>query len=396
MNIELWDVALLLLAAKIGGTLLTKLRQPGLIGELLAGTLVGSILVGFGDSSTIQVVAQLGIIFLILLTMLSIDLREIEQEIDRLVLAQVASAAIIFILLLGIFNLLNLGFDLVLVAGVAIFGSSTAISAKTLLSMNELSSREGQAIIGLQIVNGIIELLLISAVTNIIQYQRFDIEPVLSLTLMIIGTYVVMSGIGSKFITWLVNSVQILKMEEVLLALTLLLAFSTAAITESVGMTSFFGVMLIGVLLSRTEQSRRISKTIEQLGESFFIPVFFASLGLSVHLLAVLDNLSLLLLLTAILTMVRFAAYLIPLGFCNYSLAESLKVSAGLLPMSEYGLLMLGIGITYKVLDSTIYSILVVIFLLMNVVAPVLIGLVFGSGPSRKTARRQRWDRYSI
>ena len=396
MNIELWDVALLLLAAKIGGTLLTKLRQPALIGELLAGTLVGSILVGFGDSSTIQVVAQLGIIFLILLTMLSIDLREIEQEIDRLVLVQVASAAIIFILLLGIFSLLNLGFDLVLVAGAAIFGSSTAISAKTLLSMNELSSREGQAIIGLQIVNGIIELLLISAATNIIQYQRFDIEPILSLTLMIIGTYVVMSGIGSKFITWLVNSVQILKMEEVLLALTLLLAFSTAAITESVGMTSFFGVMLIGVLLSRTEQSRRISKTIEQLGESFFIPVFFASLGLSVHLLAVLDNLSLLLLLTAVLTMVRFAAYLIPLGFCNYSLAESLKISAGLLPMSEYGLLMLGIGITYNVLDSTIYSILIVIFLVMNILAPILIGLVFGSGPSRKTARRQRWDRYSI
>ncbi|MDD1672018.1 MAG: cation:proton antiporter [Methanomicrobiales archaeon] len=396
MNIELWDVALLLLAAKIGGTLLTKLRQPALIGELLAGTLVGSILVGFGDSSTIQVVAQLGIIFLILLTMLSIDLREIEQEIDRLVLVQVASAAIIFILLLGIFSLLNLGFDLVLVAGAAIFGSSTAISAKTLLSMNELSSREGQAIIGLQIVNGIIELLLISAATNIIQYQRFDIEPILSLTLMIIGTYVVMSGIGSKFITWLVNSVQVLKMEEVLLALTLLLAFSTAAITESVGMTSFFGVMLIGVLLSRTEQSRRISKTIEQLGESFFIPVFFASLGLSVHLLAVLDNLSLLLLLTAVLTMVRFAAYLIPLGFCNYSLAESLKISAGLLPMSEYGLLMLGIGITYNVLDSTIYSILIVIFLVMNILAPILIGLVFGSGPSRKTARRQRWDRYSI
>lgn len=396
MNIELWDVALLLLAAKIGGTLFTKLRQPGLIGELLAGTLVGSILVGFGNSSTIQVVAQLGIIFLILLTMLSIDLREIEQEIDRLILAQVAAAAIIFILLLGIFSFLNLGFNLILVAGAAIFGSSTAISAKTLLSMNELSSREGQAIIGLQIVNGIIELLLISAVTNIIQYQRFDIEPVLGLTLMIIGTYVVMSGIGSKFITWLVNSVQILKMEEVLLALTLLLAFSTAAVTESVGMTSFFGVMLIGVLLSRTEQSRRISKTIEQLGESFFIPVFFASLGLSVRLLAVLDNLSLLLLLIAVLTMVRFAAYLIPLGFCNYSLIESLKISAGLLPMSEYGLLMLGIGITYHVLDSTIYSILVVIFLVMNVLAPILIGMVFGAGPSRKTARRQQWDRYSI
>lgn len=393
MIIELWDVALLLLTAKIGGTLLTKLHQPSLIGELLAGTMLGSILIGFGTSPTIQVVAQLGIIFLILLTMLSIDLNEIEQDIERLVFAQVTSTIIIFILLIGLFNLLHLNVDLILVIGAAIFGSSTAISAKTLMSMNELTSKEGQAIIGLQIINGIIELLLISAVANIIQSHQFNIQPILSLALMIIGTYVVMSGLGSKFVTWLVNSVQILKMEEVLLALTLLLAFSMAAITEMIGMTSFLGVMLIGILISRTEQSRRIARTIEQLGESFFIPVFFASLGLSVNLLAVLNNVSLLLTLMVALTAIRFTAYMIPLGFCGYSLIESAKISSGLLPMSEYGLLMLGIGISYTVLDKTNYSMFIVIFLLVNIVAPIIAGIFFGVSSPRFSRGRIR-DRY--
>jgi Kef-type K+ transport system membrane component KefB len=395
LNIELWDVALLLLVAKIGGTLFTKLRQPSLIGELLAGTLLGAILVDFGSSPTIQVVAQLGIIFLILLTMLSIDLREIEQEIERLVFAQIISAAIIFILLFGVLTLLGFSVSVILIAGAAIFGSSTAISAKTLLSIGELNSREGQAVVGLQIANGIIELLLISAVTNMIQVGRLEVVPVLSLAMMIIGTYVVMSGQGSRFITWLMNSVQVLKMEEVLLALTLLLAFSTAAITESMGMTSYIGVMLIGVLLSRTEQSRHIARTIDQLGESFFIPIFFASLGLSVQLLAVFSNLSLLLLLLLVLTVIRFFAYFIPLGFSHYSVLESVKISTSLLPMSEYGLLMLGIGITSLVLDSATYSILVVIFLIMNVIAPVLIGFLFGVSPQRSRARL-RHDRYSM
>jgi Kef-type K+ transport system membrane component KefB len=394
LNIELWDVALLLLLAKIGGTLFTKLRQPSLIGELLAGTLLGAVLVDFGTSPTIQVVAQLGIIFLILLTMLSIDLREIEQEIERLVFAQIISAVIIFLLLFGVLTLLGFSVNVILIAGAAIFGSSTAISAKTLLSMGELNSREGQAVVGLQIVNGIIELLLISAVTNIIQVGRLEIAPVLSLAMMIIGTYVVMSGLGSRFITWLMNSVQVLKMEEVLLALTLLLAFSTAAVTESMGMTSYIGVMLIGVLLSRTEQSRHIARTIDQLGESFFIPVFFASLGLSVQLFAVFSNLSLLLLLLLVLTAIRFFAYFIPLGFSRYSISESVKISVSLLPMSEYGLLMLGIGITFLVLDNTTYSILVVIFLLMNVIAPVLIGALFGVSPQRSRSRSH--DRYSM
>jgi Kef-type K+ transport system membrane component KefB len=395
LNIELWDVALLLLVAKIGGTLFTKLRQPSLIGELLAGTFLGAILVDFGSSPTIQVVAQLGIIFLILLTMLSIDLREIEQEIERLVFAQIISAVIIFVLLFGVLTLLGFSVNVILIAGAAIFGSSTAISAKTLLSIGELNSREGQAVVGLQIVNGIIELLLISAVTNMIQVGRLEVAPILSLAMMIIGTYVVMSGLGSRFITWLMNSVQVLKMEEVLLALTLLLAFSTAAVTESMGMTSYIGVMLIGVLLSRTEQSPHIARTIDQLGESFFIPVFFASLGLSVQLLAVFSNLPLLVLLLIVVTVIRFFAYFIPLGFSHYSVTESVKISTSLLPMSEYGLLMLGIGITTLILDSATYSILVVIFLIMNVIAPVLIGLLFGISPQHSRGR-SRHDRYSM
>jgi Kef-type K+ transport system membrane component KefB len=381
--------------AKIGGTLFTKLRQPSLIGELLAGTLLGAILADFGNSPTIQVVAQLGIIFLILLTMLSIDLREIEQEIERLVFTQIISAVIIFVLLFGIFTLLGFSVQVILIAGAAIFGSSTAISAKTLLSIGELNSREGQAVMGLQIANGIIELLLISAVTNMIQVGQLEVAPVLSLAMMIIGTYVVMSGLGSRFITWLMNSVQVLRMEEVLLALTLLLAFSTAAVTESMGMTSYIGVMLIGVLLSRTEQSRHIAQTIDHLGESFFIPVFFASLGLSVQLLAVFSNLSLLLLLLIILTTLRFFAYFIPLGFSRYSIPESVKISMSLLPMSEYGLLMLGIGITSLMLDSQTYSILVVIFLIINVIAPVLIALLFGVSPHPSRSRPQH-DRYSM
>jgi Kef-type K+ transport system membrane component KefB len=160
-------------------------------------------------------------------------------------------------------------------------------------------------------------------------------------------------------------------------------------------MTSYIGVMLIGVLLSRTEQSRHIARTIDQLGESFFIPVFFASLGLSVQLLAVLSNLPLLLLLLVVLTSIRFFAYVIPLGFSQYSVSESVKIGISLLPMSEYGLLMLGIGITSLMLDSQTYSILVVIFLIMNVIAPVLIGLLFGVRP-HQSRTRHRYDRHSM
>ncbi|MDD1656195.1 MAG: cation:proton antiporter, partial [Methanomicrobiales archaeon] len=302
MNFGLWEIAILLLAAKIGGSIFQRLRQPSLAGELIAGILMGVLITSLAGSATIQLVAQLGIMLLILLTMMVIDLSSIEKDIEKLVIAQAVSAVIIYALLVTFSSVFSLSLSQALVVWAAIFGSSTAISARTLIAMDSISTREGQAVIGLQIINGIIELLLISSVINVIQYQEVSVEPILKLVLMIVGTFVVMSRYGSHFIRWLFNSVRIFRLEEALVALTLVLAFLAGAVTEAVGMTSFLGIMLIGVLISRTEQSRVIAEKISDLGEAFFIPIFFASLGLSVSLVAIAENARLLLLLFAALT----------------------------------------------------------------------------------------------
>ncbi|MDD1664012.1 MAG: cation:proton antiporter, partial [Methanomicrobiales archaeon] len=334
MDFGLWEIAILLLGAKIGGELFKRLRQPSLAGELLAGIVLGALFsnlegtpfyVDLAGSTTVQIIAQLGILFMILLAMIAIDLSSIEKEIERLVLAQAVSAVIIYALLLTILPALGLTVDQTLVIWAAVFGSSTAISARTLLSINGISSREGQAVIGLQIVNGIIEILLISSVTNTLQYSGFSWEPVLSLALMIIGTFAVMSRIGSRFINWLFNFFQVFHLDEVFIALTLLLAFSAGAVTEALGMTAYFGYMLVGVLVSRTEQSKTILKKMGDLGEAFFIPVFFASLGLAVSLGAVAGNLGTLVILLAAITAIRFAAYTIPMLLLSYSPVEAVK-----------------------------------------------------------------------
>ena len=391
MNFGLWEIAILLLAAKIGGAIFQRLGQPSLAGELIAGIVMGALVTSLADSATIQLVAQLGIMLLILFTMMVIDLSSIEKEIEKLVIAQAVSAVIIYALLVTFLSAFSLTLPQALVVWAAIFGSSTAISARTLISMNSISSREGQAVIGLQIINGIIELLLISSVINVIQYQEFSAEPLVKLILMIVGTVVVMSRYGSHFIRWLFNSVKVFRLEEALLALTLVLAFLAGAVTEAVGMTSFLGIMLIGVLISRTEQSKVIAQKISDVGEAFFIPVFFASLGLSVSLVAVAENFQLLLFLLAALTGIRFLAYLVPVKLLGYTLMESVKITSLLLPMSEYGLLMLSIGVDYGVLTTAMYSVLIVVFLLVNILAPMLAIRLFRIPSARSDRRGGAW-----
>jgi len=393
MAIELWDIALLLLGAKIGGSIFSKLRQPSLVGELLAGIVLGSVFGLVTNSLSIQIVANLGIMFLILLTTMSIDFKKIDKELEKLVAIQVITAAIIFAALVVIFKVMSMDFNLSLVLAVAIFGSSTSIAARTLMTMDVINSKEGQAIIGLQIVNGIIELLLISAVVNVLQYQTLAIEPLVRLVLMIIGTVVVMSRIGTRFINWVFNYIQRFKMEEVLLAFTLLFAFISAAVAQKAGVTSFLGIMLVGMLLSRTQQALTISQKIKELGESFFIPIFFASLGLGVSIAGLTSNLGFLALLLATLTAIRFIAYVIPIKLMDFSFSESLKVGAGLLSMSEYGLVILSIGITFNVVSNNFYSVFVVVFLLINIISPLFIKLMFRLRPS---AYKKNWGKKGV
>jgi Kef-type K+ transport system membrane component KefB len=382
MNVELWDIALLLLGAKIGGSIFNKMQQPSLVGELLAGVVLGSVLGLVSMSTTIDIVANLGLMFLILLTMLSIDLSKIDKEIEKLVAAQAATAVIMFAIIFAAMKFLNVNFNIALIAFAAIFGSSTAISARSLMSIKSMESKEGQAIIGLQIINGIIELLIISAALNIFQYHQFDIEPLVKLSLMIIGTFAVMSRLGARFINWVFSWAQTFRMEEVLLAFTLVMAFVAAGLAEKAGMSSFLGVMLVGMLVSRSQQALTISQKIKELGDSFFIPIFFASLGIGVSISALSGNISLLVMLTVGMTVLRIVSFVLPMLFIDYSFTEALKIGSGLMSMSEYGLWVLSLGISLQILDTTLYSIFVAIFLIVNVLTPFIIKSIFAMQPS--------------
>lgn len=393
MNVELWDIALLLLGAKVGGSIFNKLQQPSLVGELLAGLVLGSVMGIVSASETINIVSNLGVMFLILLTMMSIDLSRIEKEVEKLVAAQAISAIIMFVVIYAGMKILNFDFNLTIIAFAAIFGSSTAISARSLMSIKSMESKEGQAIIGLQIINGIMELLIISAALNIFQYRNLDIEPLVELSLMIIGIFVVMSRLGSRFINWVFGWAQTFRMEEVLLAFTLVMAFFAAGLAEKAGLTSFLGIMLVGMLVSRSQQALTISQKIKELGESFFVPIFFASLGLGVHIGSLYNSLWIIAVLAIGLTVIRLVSFMLPMLFIDYSVSESLKIGTGLISMSEYGLWILSMGIGAKILDASLYSIFVAVFLVVNMVSPLLIKSIFSLQPSPRY--RKNWEHKS-
>ncbi|MEM5805257.1 MAG: cation:proton antiporter [Candidatus Aenigmatarchaeota archaeon] len=374
---EIFDLALLLLGAKVCGAIFNKLRQPALVGELLAGIILGSSILGIVKPSLIvNATSQLGLIFLILLTSLAIDWKKIEDKAEMFSAIELIMATLIFIGTYLIGGLLGWNIFTRIVIGVALLQSSLAIASRTLTNLGKLNTQEGETIIGFQVVDDIAAILSIVIVANFLQNSSIGIEPITKLFLIIVGFFVVMSRVGFKFINWLINSVQKYGMEEALFGVTLVLAFLLATVTEKLGMVSFLGVFLAGILLSRTSQVNIISQKVKEVGETFFIPIFFASLGLGVNIFSAYQQFYLLIFFVIFTILLKWFSSSLPFMFFGFSRGESFKFGSGMTSLSEMSLIVLSLGLAAKVLNQALYSMLIVGFVIINILSPLIMNFV--------------------
>ena len=388
---DIFDLALLLLGAKVGGTIFNKLHQPSLVGELLAGIILGSSMLGIvKPSSIVDATSQLGLMFLVLLTSLAIDWKKIENKAETFSIIGLIMASLIFIIAYLVGSIFNWNFYTKVVIGVALMQSSLAIASRTLTNLGELNSSEGEAIIGLQVVDDIAAILIIAVLANFLQNSTVGLEPIVKLFFIIIGFFVVMSRIGFRFISWLINSVQKYGMEEALLGVTLVLAFLLATFTEGLGIASFLGVFLAGILLSRTSQASIISQKVKGVGEAFFIPIFFASIGLGVNVLSAYQQIYFIIPFILFVIVLKWLSSSLPFIFFGYSMSESFKIGSGMVSLSEMALIILGIGLTAKVLDTAIYSMMVVAFVIVDIISPIIMNVVIRGNGKLFFQRRRR------
>lgn len=396
-NLEIFDLALLLFGAKVGGIVFHKLKQPSLAGELLAGIILGSSLLGIVNSSQIvEVISQLGLMFLVLLTTLAIDWKKIDNKVESYSFIELMMAIIVLAITYFVGAYLKWNFYTAVVVALALMQSSLAIASRTLANIGALNSKEGEAVIGFQVVNDVVAILSIAVVANFLQSSAIGVETLAKLVFIIVGFFVVMSRTGLRFTIWLTNAVQKYGLEDALLGLTLVMALLLATFTEKLGIESFLGVFLAGALLSKTPQAGVISQKVKEVGESFFIPIFFASIGLSVNLLNAYNQLPFIIPFTVFVIAVKILSYYLPLITFGYGSKESFKISSGMVSVSEMSLIILSVGLASNVLDVSIYSTMIIIFLIVNIMSPFITALIFNDGyenaysgkPFRLTAKR--------
>lgn len=388
------ELLIIFLAAKLAGELFLRMRQPAVIGELLAGILIGPFALGLigvpgheilelfhedreaareGLALALESIAKLGIVVLLFFVGL-------ETRLSDLLRVGVRSLAIAVLGVLGPFAggtvlMLALGYPSIesIFIGTVLVATSVGITARVLRDVGALDSREARIILGAAVFDDILALLLLTVVSGIAVSGELELGRVLWVSVLALGFTALVGGLGALVVRRLFPPlVDRLQLEHAPLVVALALMLALAAIAATIGLAPIVGAFLAGMALAEVAERYHLHEQALPI-YTFLVPFFFVVTGARVdpRLFLQGETLGLALAVTgfAVLTKALGAA-LGPIGFPLRSMAV---VGFGMVPRGEVGLIVASIGLSLGVVERPLFSVAVVMSMLTTLLTPPLL-----------------------
>ncbi len=283
-------LSLLILITKTAGLISTRMKQPAVLGELVAGLVMGPTLLNllgtplFTSTQVHDVVlelADLGVILLMFMAGVEVDLTVLLRSSHVSVSA--GSLGVVFPLVLG--GALAFAFSHSLAdsifIGLILTATSVSISAQTLMELGVLKHREGLAMLGSAVVDDVLVILLLSIF--MVLTGPGGIGGLLLVVLRMVLFFVIAIPIGLWILPRLTDRIDRLPISEGVISWALVVAFLFAFAAEVFGqVAAITGAFLAGIFISRTKLHHKISEGMHTLSYAFFVPLFLVSIGLQV------------------------------------------------------------------------------------------------------------------
>jgi Kef-type K+ transport system membrane component KefB len=377
--------------AKAGGWLANRFRQPAVLGELLAGVLLGPSLLNLLGwpilanpeaphllSETVYELAELGVICLMFLAGLEIDVGDMRRAGRVSTLAGVGG--VIVPLFLGALVALpfgHVGSEAVFI-GIILTATSVSISAQTLLELGVLRSRLGVSLLGAAVIDDVLVILLLSVFTAMVGEGSGAGMLLLVLGKMVL--YLVLAALaGFLLLPRLAEWVHSQPISEGLAALTLVAALAFAWSAEVVGgLAAITGAFIAGLGFGRSRLRDDIYRHMHTITYAFLVPVFFVSIGLKTdaRVLAGPD-----LLFTLSLLLVAVASKVLGSGLGaragGFNNLGALRVGVGMISRGEVGLIVAGVGVASGIVEDKVFSVVTLIVLVTTLITPLMLRATF-------------------
>lgn len=364
-----------IIATKVLGGLSQKIGQPAVLGELVAGILLGASVFALLDPSApaIAALAEIGVIVLLFEIGLHTDLKAL-AAVGKTA-ATVALAGVFLPFVLGYFVATALGVATIpaVVCGAALTATSVGISARVLSDLGRLETPEGQVVLGAAVLDDIVGLVILAVVAGFAGGESPGPVRITMIAATALGFVVLAIALGRLLIPPLFGFLERVRISGVMPVIALGFAFAMAWLAGVAGSAPIVGAFAAGLVLHPTAQQKEIERGTTAIGH-FFVPIFFASVGASVQLGALASGRPLL--IGGVLIAVAIAGK-IAAGFAPWWFAGSkLLVGVGMVPRGEVGLIFAQMGLAAGAIGADLFGALMLMVLVTTLVTPPALSAV--------------------
>ena len=363
-------------SAKLLAELCERFGQPGIVGEILAGVLIGPSVLGWVTPTVfLQTMASMGAMFLLFRVGLEVKASELMRVGGTATLVATAGVILPFFLGWGILALWGAPQIEAIFMGAAMVATSVGITARVLAARGLLAERSSKVILAAAVIDDVQGLLVLAAVSSMARGKVNVLEIVLTATLAI-GFTVVMATLGSRAMGRIVPRVQrSTQSSEAEFALSLVLLFALSLVAVYVGVAAIVGAFLAGMALAEHVEPR-VHDLVHGVSE-LLVPFFLAGIGLHVDL-QVFTNPTILLLALVILVAAVLSKFVgCGLAALKLGRADALRIGVGMVPRGEVGMVVAQIGLAMGVIRQNTYAVAVFMAVATTLVAPLLLNLAY-------------------
>jgi len=359
----------ILVSTKILGELAQRLRQPAVLGELIAGVLLGGSVLALVDPAdpVIHTMAELGVIILLFTIGLETELASLLRVGPAATAVAFAGVAVPFGL--GYYSAIMLGLSQVpaLVCGAALTATSVGITARVLSELGWLDTTEGQVILGAAVIDDIVGLIILAVIAAIVGGATLTVGSVSRISGVAIAFVAIAVLAGSVVAAPVFRVFERIQSANALGLFGLAFAFLLAWLAQKFGSAMIVGAFAAGLVLYRLPQRHDIERATTTIGH-FFVPIFFASVGAAVDLRALGDRQALI--LGGILIVCGIVGKLVAGYAAWWFKGDKLFVGIGMVPRGEVGLIFAQMGLAAGAVSLGEYGALMLMVLATTFVTP--------------------------
>jgi len=377
------SLSILLFTAKIFAEIFQRIKQPVVLGELLAGIIVGPYALGglplFDGQplvvldETVKHIGGLAAIIILFIAGLEITPREFLRGGAASFTVGALGVIVPFSVGFVVLSIYGLGTFEILLIATALTATSIAISIQVLSELGKMQSKEARLILGAAIVDDILAIAILSVVVTMVQSGDGipQIADIAFLILKILGLFAVLLVGAVLIVPRILHREKLWRSKGSIEGITTAIFFGIAGIAAYVGLSPIVGAFAAGMAVASTKLIKQVEEYAHKL-QFIFAPLFFAIIGAQVDLRGInLEVLTIAGIIIAIAILSKLVGCGLPSMLFLKDKTQSMRVGIGMVSRGEVGLIVAGVGVTSGVLSTDVYTSIILMVAVTTIITPI-------------------------